>query len=379
MARNRVIYQSEGLYVSKEATSTAVTDHFHLSRVQSANYNFNIARQDINQYGDLARIDSIVIEAPTVALDFSYYITDGSNERKMGFDVVSGGQATTTAPQFVGGHITGGSGRNYFIVTSNEGVDLNGLSGTGVGGVPTGLSGRQCIGIGNAYLTDYSVEFAVGSIPTATVSFEAANLRGSNISGSNSGTSPAINTESGTTIGSSVVLPNPSSDTTGTNVVTALRPGDITVNFGNFGTSGILTQLTGVDALHLQSLSLSIPLSRSQIQRLGSKFAYARNVDFPVNATISLNGVQNEIGSGSLMDLLDSNPKTDMTITINRPTGGSVAAVRYIIRRAQLDSSSVSSSIGSNKTVDLTFSTQIGGLNDQDDGITMSGSYTSGF
>jgi len=373
MARNRVIYQSEGLYVSKEATSTTVADHFHLSRVQSANYNFNIARQDINQYGDLARIDSIVIEAPTVALDFSYYITDGSNERKMGFNVLTG-NTLATAPQFVGGHITGGSGRNYFIVTSNEGVDLNGLTGSS----NTGLSGRQCIGIGNAYLTDYSVEFAVGAIPTATVSFEAANLRGSNISGNNSGDNPAINTESGTAIGSAVVLPNPSSDTsTGTN--TALRPGDINVNFGTFGGSGILGQLGGENGIHLQSLSLSIPLSRSQIQRLGSKFAYARNVDFPVNATISLNGVQNEIGSGSLMELLDSNPKIDMTITINRPTGGSVPAVRYIIRRAQLDSSSVSSSIGSNKTVDLTFSTQIGGLNDQDDGITMSGTYTGSF
>ena len=367
MARNRVIYQSEGLYVSKEATSTASSDHFHLSRVQSANYNFNIARQDINQYGELARIDSIVIEAPTVALDFSYYVTNGDNEKDMGFNVVSSGSALTTAPQFVGGHITGGSGRNYFIVTSSEGSDLNELTGT------SGLSGRQCIGIGNAYLTDYSVEFAVGSIPTATVSFEAANIRGSNISGTNSGINPAINTENGTALNTAVQLPAPTSET---GIVSALRPGDVTVNFGSFGGSGILGQLGGTDGIHLQSASLSIPLSRSQIQRLGSKFAYARNVDFPVNATISLNGVQNEIGSGSLMELLDSNPKTDITITVNRP-GTTTPAVSYIVRRAQLDSSSVSSSIGSNKTADFTFSAQIGGVNDTDDGITMSGSFSA--
>ena len=366
MARNRVIYQSEGLYVSREATSTTTGDHFHLSRVQSANYNFNIARQDINQYGELARIDSIVIEAPTVALDFSYYVTNGNNEREMGFNVVPSGSGTSVAPQFVGGHITGGSGKNYFIVTSAEGSDLNDLAGT------SGLSGRQCIGIGNAYLTDYSVEFAVGSIPTATVSFEAANIRGSNISGTNSGVNPAINTENGTALNTAVQLPAPTSET---NIVSALRPGDVTVSFGSFGGSGILGQLGGADGIHLQSASLSIPLSRSQIQRLGSKFAYARNVDFPVNATISLNGVQNEIGSGSLMELLDSNPKTDITITVNRP-GTTAPAVSYIVRRAQLDSSSVSSSIGSNKTADFTFSAQIGGVNDTDDGITMSGSFT---
>lgn len=367
MARNRVIYQSEGLYVSREATSTASGDHFHLSRVQSANYNFNIARQDINQYGELARIDSIVIEAPTVSLDFSYYITNGNNEREIGFNVVPSGSGTSAAPQFVGGHITGGSGRNYFIITSSEGSDLNDLTGT------SGLSGRQAIGIGNAYLTDYSVDFAVGSIPTATVSFEAANLRASTISGTNSGTNPAINTENGVALGTAVQLPAPSSDT---GVVSALRPGDITVSFGTFGGSGILGQLGGADGIHLQSVSMSIPLSRSQIQRLGSKFAYARNVDFPVNATISLNGVQNEIGSGSLMDLLDSNPKTDITITVNRPDNTATPAVRYIVRRAQLDSSSISSSIGSNKTADFTFSAQIGGVNDTDDGITMSGSFT---
>jgi hypothetical protein len=369
MARNRVIYQSEGLYVSKEATSTESSDHFHLSRVQSANYNFNIARQDINQYGELARIDSIVIEAPTVALDFSYYVTNGHNEKKIGFTVAPNGSGTGSFAQFVGGHITGGSGRNYFIVTTDEGADLNDVTGA------SGLSGRQCIGIGNAYLTDYSVEFAVGSIPTATVSFEAANIRGSNITGDNSVVSPAINTESGTALDSSIKLPNPNSDTSG--VVSALRPGDVTVSFGSFSGSGILGQLGTTNGIHLQSASLSIPLSRSQIQRLGSKFAYARNVDFPVNATISLNGVQNEIGSGSLMDLLNSNPKTDITITVNKPDNTSTPAVKYIIKRAQLDSSSVSSSIGSNKTADFTFSAQIGGVNDTDDGITMSGSFTA--
>ena len=81
MSRNRVIYQSEGLYVSKDASVTGAADHEQLSRVQSANYSFTINRQDVNQFGDLARIDSLVLDAPTVSLDFSYYLTDGFNER----------------------------------------------------------------------------------------------------------------------------------------------------------------------------------------------------------------------------------------------------------------------------------------------------------
>ena len=363
MARNRVIYQSEGLYVSKEATSTTTGDHFHLSRVQSANYNFNIARQDINQYGELARIDSIVIEAPTVSLDMSYYVTDGKNEDKLGFAVTpsSGGGPF----QFPAGHITGGSGRNFYIVTSAEGNDLNESAGT------SGLAGKQAIGVGNAYLTDYTLDVAVGSIPTATVSFEAANMNAFGISGTNSGQIAAIDQEDGTALSSAIRLPAPSSET---GVVSALRPGDVTVSFGGFSGSGILGQLGGADGIHLQSVSMSLPLSRSQIQRLGSQFAYARTVDFPVNATISLNGVQNEVGQGSLVDLLKENPKTDISISIKKP-GNGTTAVFYKVLNAQLDSASVSSSIGANKTADFTFSAQIGGVNDIDDGIQMSGSF----
>ena len=49
MARNRVIYQSEAVYIG--TTGAAPTES--LRRVQSCNYNFSIARQDINQYGEL--------------------------------------------------------------------------------------------------------------------------------------------------------------------------------------------------------------------------------------------------------------------------------------------------------------------------------------
>jgi hypothetical protein len=87
MARNRVIYQSEALYVSSGLNSTASGAHAQLERVQSANYNFSISRQDINQYGQLSRIDSIVLEPPTVGLDFTYYLTDGFNERALNFYV----------------------------------------------------------------------------------------------------------------------------------------------------------------------------------------------------------------------------------------------------------------------------------------------------
>lgn len=366
MARNRIIYQSEGVYISKEATSTLSGDHAQLARVQSANYNFNIARQDVNQYGELARIDSIVLESPTVSFDMSYYVTDGRNERALGFYVATGTQA---ASQFPSGHIIDGSGRNLYIVTSSEGTDLNKFTGTAP------LSGKGGIGIGNAYLTDYSVELAVGSIPTATVSFEGSNMNAFTFSGLGAGTSAGINQESGTALGSTIRLKDPVS-LTGASIETALRPGDITFNFGIYSGSGLISKIGGNDGMHIQSASLSLPLGRTPIERLGSKFAFARTVDFPVTATLTLNGVQNETSSGSLVDLVEANPKADIVISIKKP-GSQTLAVQYIFKQAQLDSASVSSSIGSNKTADLTFSTQIGGANDTTNGIQMSGSFTT--
>ena len=363
MPRNRVIYQSEGLYVSETATSTTAGRHYQLDRVQSANYGFNIARQDVNQFGELARIDSIVLESPTVSLDFSYYLTDGANESALGFYVPTGAQAQS---QFPSGQLTDGSGVNFYIVTTNEGRDLNSETGT------SALSGKSVVGIGNAYLTDYTVDLSVGNIPTVSVSMEGTNMNAFTMSGTNSGTNVGINQASGTSLGTAIQLANPNSYT-GTSIINALRPGDVTLSFGNLENSGILTDLGD---LHVQSVSLSLPLGRSPIERLGSKFAFVRTVDFPVVASLTVNGVQSETSSGSLVSLVEANPKNDITITINKP-GTSTPAVRYTMKQAQLDSSSASSSIGSNKTVDLTFTTQIGGVNDVTNGIQMSGSYAT--
>ena len=80
-ARNRVIYQSEALYCSSPevAYNTGALsrgDILSLNRIQSANYSFNISRQDVNQFGDLAAIDRVITESPTVSLDFSYYLSN---------------------------------------------------------------------------------------------------------------------------------------------------------------------------------------------------------------------------------------------------------------------------------------------------------------
>lgn len=367
MARNRVIYQSEALYVSENLNSTASGKHTQLERVQSANYNFSISRQDINQYGQLARIDSLVLEPPTVSLDFSYYLTDGYNERALGFYVKT--SPLQSEGNFASGHMIASSGKNFYISTVSEGNDATGVTNI-----------NSMIGIGNAYLSDYTLDLAVGSLPTVSVTMEGANINSdttfSVISGAISGIqSPAINPQDGSILNENgIVVLKPANS--GASDVSALRPGDVTIDITNFDGTGLSDLSDSTEAIHIQSASLSLPLSRSALQRLGTKFPYARSVDFPVSATLSINAIVNEITATNLANILNDQSEKDITLTLKGPDGSSNRMV-YTLKGCKLDSESFSSSIGSNKTVDLTFSTQIGGPNDGLHGVFVSGANTT--
>ena len=358
MSRNRVIYQSEALYVSKEADSETAVLHEQIERVQSANYSFNISRQDINQYGHLAKLGSLILEAPTVSADFTYLATDGFNERALGFYVQTG---TSDEASFASGQMIETSGRNLFITTVGEGLDNTGVAF----GVNTDV-----IGIGNAYLTDYTLDLAVGSLPTVSVSYEGANI---NVSAGTSIINPAVKQDTGLPISGEVLLPTA---TSGVSNEIALRPGDVTVDISSF--DGItLSDLSGAaEAIHIQSASLSLPMSRTPLQRLGTKFSYARSIDFPVAATLSINAILNETQVNSLSDVIsiEDDPKT-VTLTLKNPD--SENALVYTMKGCNLVSESFSSSIGSNKSVDLTFETQIGGPSDTLNGVFVSGANIS--
>ena len=369
MARNRVIYQSESLYVSEDVSSLTSGQHHELIRVQSANYGFTINRQDVNQYGNLARIDSLVLEPPTVNFDFSYYLTDGLNEKALGFDI-------TENAQFVSGFLETTSGKNFYILTSDEGQD----SSTMVGQDPYSV-----IGIGNAFLSDYTIDLSVGALPTATLSFEASNINSQNgvVSGSGpdqpfTGNLPSVNPEDGTILDGVYNITVPQN--TGQDGPTALRPGDIVLEFPGFdggeAESGTLSSLSGAGGFHVQSASISLPLSRTPIERVGSKFPFARVVDFPVNATMSVSAVLNDIEAGNLAKIIagcgDTDDLKEVSVTLKSCEGD--PAIKWTIKGATLDSESFSSSIGSNKTVDLTFGVQLGGIEDTARGIICSGS-----
>jgi len=430
MARNRVIYQSQALFIAPSSTgvqvsgvdanglvasSTPFTPASNgslasgisllkkMDRIQNCNFNFSINRQDINEFGKLARLDSIVMESPTVSLDFSYYVTDGFNERLLGFNSYSTHDSNTIENvQAISGLLNDLQGNNYYILTVDEGEDV-------VLGNLTPSS--SIVAIGNGFISEYGFEASVGAIPTANITVEAFNIKsdanatpttvtfagapatsvvGANIT-SITGNSPAIDLSSSpankfTSVGSAYKLDysrqftgaigagagvNFTGFTTGASNVTALRPGDLVLTLPT--TSDGIADINGNGQAHIQSFSFTLPLSRTVLQRLGNTFGFARAINVPINMDLTINGIVSELESLNLFDKLGS--PTAQTLAISLRDSSSAQKIVYTIKGAIFQGESYSENLGDNQTVDLTYSVQIGGANDANNGLFISGSY----
>ena len=379
MARNRVIYQSEALYVGPTtiAQQHTVSNVLQLQRVQSANYSFNLERQDVNQFGELASIDRVILSAPTVSLDFSYLVANLHNESGLGFTVLDAGNDDYIS--CISGILNKTSDeKNYFIKTVKEGADALSISSDsrldtfseGVGGHLT----QSTIGVGNGFITSYTAEGSVGNFPTATVNVEALNMViNSGASGFNV---PSVNPSDGTAITDyQVVLPTmvstPAGDTT-----SVLRPGQVTVSIVDNGQTFAGTAFDEMGVLvsdaKIQSYNISFDLGRTPLEKLGSKFAFAREIDFPVTITASIEANVGELTTGNLADMISTDQNYDLFVRLKDPTNTDIN-VDYHIKKAKLDSEEFSSSIGDNKSVTLNFSAQVGGPSQNDIGFFMSG------
>jgi hypothetical protein len=537
MARNRVIYQSQAVYVSQDVNATGVatgtTDNIDLNRIQSCNYSFNISRQDVNQFGELAAIDRIITDTPTVSLEGSYMLPNFGNEKKLGFHIWAGPKtASNSIVSCISGIVdseTNHGVKNYYVLTTKEGSDA----------IDNTVSGKyeSIVGIGNASLTSYSTEGSVGGLPTASFSVEGQNMNvvhtpytgmyegysgtlegldpekaflplsidgygygtagnvvfsvtgassitaggGSKtipitsgelaqlnapktgiaatipstrvfnhgpanglaktitlstlvekgaqqvvgtvggatilpgdtftgncydvvtyISGSNPSVVPSLGVQptwpptSGGTVLSApagtespvapIVLPVPTtnlntSDVNVTGAISTLRPGDITLTlrqspFADDTASDIPG--ASITNAHIQSYTISFDLGRTPIQKLGSRFAFARPVDFPVTASFSFDAILSDLTTGNIGDIIDCDTNYDARVALkstpdcNDPTVKNQVMV-YDLKKIKMDSQSFSSSIGDNKTVTFDFTCQVGGPEQTDVGIFMSG------
>ena len=388
MSRNRVIYQSEALYAgpspatgfqfldgasSKIANASGTTAVNQLQRVQNINYSFNINRQDVNQFGELAAIDRVILDSPTVSLDFSYLLANFGNEKVLGFSPLDG---TLSCMSGILNKIS--DSRNYYVKTVSEGQDAIGEARN---------ANDEVIAVGNGFLTSYSTDGSIGGLPSVSCNVEALNMAFEAGTGAFGGfETPAVNPENGSRLTSKYRLPEATSDHgTGTMNISVLRPGDITMTFRQRSAedegseadatnpyTSIGTSIGATDA-KLQSYSFSFDLSREPIQKLGSRYAFSREISFPVSVSCSVDALVSDITTGTLSSVINTDSAYDITVELKEPSDTSTVVSMYKLKNAKLDGQSFSTSIGDNKSVSLEFSAQIGGPGQSTLGFFMSG------
>jgi hypothetical protein len=383
MPRNRIIYQSEALYAGPSPAtgyhygtftpgiggSSNVMDSSsnlvkELQRVQTANYSFNVDRTDVNQFGQLAAIDRVILTSPTVSLDFSYILGNLSNENYLGFTVVSGNSDSNISA--ISGILNATQDeRNYFIRTVPEGNDAVGFSD-----VSSGNNG--VIGIGNGFISSYSTEGSVGNFPTASISVEGLNMNFQK--GLSGNFVPAVNTINGAALTNYYQLPATVQNVGigSGNAISALRPGDITLDIqAQTGVGGVDTTV-----MNIQSYNISFDLGRTPIQRLGNRFAFTRPIDFPLTVNLKVDAQVADMVTGNLANLVnDDSLIYSPSVTIKSPSDSTLTMAKFKIKGAKLVSQEYSSDIGSNKTITLTWQSQVGGPQDTNNGLFINGQY----
>lgn len=374
MPRTRIISQSKAVFASRTASgvSNLIPDQLH--RVDTFSFDVDLAgaRQDVREFGQLARIATVRASELTPTVSLGYYLTDGENEGHLGLNIKGiTGNAFGGASQFISGILTQNDDlkeRNIYVVTTADGVDAFGSN------FASQRAQHSTIGFGNATISSYTANFAVGEIPRADVELECGNIIF--YTGSSGLSNPAVDRQTATSLGGTFGIPQPN---TGTSAVDVLKAGDVSVSF-----SSNTLNIGGVNfgSMHVQSASVEVPLSRQSIEKLGSELPYAKPLEFPINVTCSLSAIVDDYATGTLQNVLTgctASAGVDIAIQVTDRCGGTDNKVHFLLKNAVLDNQSFSIGLDDNETVDLTFSAQIAGADTTAAGVFMSGSSNVSF
>ena len=355
---NRLLYSSQALFASPGISGAALNQ---LHRVLSINHGANVTRQDVTVFGSRAPIDRIIVEAPTVSMDISYLVTNGHNENVLGLyvnptgTVLGGGSGILT-------NILNGTRdeQNYFIkvVDEDQDADINSTAPVGV------------IGFGNGSLTSYSLEARVGGFPTASARVAGLNIEYTMANATVN--NPSINPVDGSPYGNSgtpATYTIPAAPTPSLNdPVNAIRPGDIQLDLPTLFALGNGT-------ICPQSFTLTVDMNREALRCLGTKFRYAYEINFPLNATFSMEVLVRDLQQSRLADVLctDADITVPFDIKLRSPnctnnTPGTATDANnllvYSLKGARFDSITFNNGVGNGETATINYSVSIGGPQD---------------
>jgi hypothetical protein len=370
MARDRIIYNVEGLFVGPYSGEQNPDSAYYLSgyqilkkleKVQSFNYAIQKNELDAQGFGQKQNIFRGQGLAPEVNFNFSYVPDGVTNENRLDFDVADF-QSNFQAPMFSGLCSNNPllNKRDFYLIINKNDNDLFKNYPLTVDSIdPTGLNdvldpdsrNYGILHFQNAYLNEYSFSTAVGNLPEVNQSYIADNityyLSGSNIRYS------VLNLRSGfaENQSDSIVIPKSLNyndpEISGQNI---LLPGDANVTF--------YTNNTGIAFYTdtIQSLDFSLNFNRKAYRSINYRLPLLRKIEFPINGTLNTSFIVEENLSGSFLDTLNSDDDYNVIVNFNKCSNtNGVYPTRFIFSGCRFNNINYDSSIGSNKTATLSF------------------------
>lgn len=307
-----LFYQSENIQIIPSGEQP-----LDIPNVQSYSTSFTVQRQDVSRLGRFApKKHRQSNQDPIVSLNVEFIPTGKNVEEYLGL----------TGPNSVVDYLVSGQYGKKIVDYKIQAKDLFGDSDL-----------KGTIYLNSGVVNNYSFQASVGQTPRTSFSVECLDM--------------AVDTDS-TIIPQSFVDDYP-----------ALRSQDIEII--------LPTGVIGVKTIHPQSISLSIPLQRTQVFRIGDSKAYVRNLQAPIIAQFQVNAIVesfentnpksgNSIEFGSLAcgGWLEDN----IEINVKNPSCGNNTSgymIRYLASKPYIDSFSMSNSVGGYTAVDLQFSVPV--------------------
>lgn len=432
MSRNRVIYQIESLLVGPSPSTgyhfvnydgafnndyTNTSTNFNLVksiyRVQDFNFGFEQSYTDITHLGKDSTVYRAIVNPGVVNVDFSYLQQGVVNELRCGFysnytQIYGNTSGLAFYPNNTGVNLLSGfivrtlepgnnevhypynyrDKRNLFAVMEKEGRDVNPTSYAELHNNARNLS---VMGFGNCYLTRYNAQASVGSFPTCSMSWVGENM---SVYLSGSGVPiPAVDYTTRSGINNKHF--NVPADYQGDSAISCIRPGDITLDITCLSkiTNMLAIQGTGTSAadypdiynlgfsysdIKIQSYNLDLPLTRENLSSIGHKLPIDRPLVFPIFASLDIEAIVGDSQTGSLSEFMKHNNDYNLKIKLKNPATASnnfpnAVAVQYDLLRSKLEKINYTNQIGGQKSVNMSFRTEIDPYNVGQRGLYISG------
>lgn len=362
-SRNRVIYAGNTILMSDSPSwenQTGISSLKCLKRIQSSSVEVSTPVARAKQIGSSAFTFQKYLDYPKISTSFTYYLSDNSNEAIMGF-ITNG--VTGCFKEFSS---FGKDTNIFYLLSNNDSEDFSNVDNA------DSFMNYNVFGMGNCFLKTFSINAAVGSIPTASAGYDCLNIVFQNYTGT--GTSlPSVNLTGGSISTGTYLLTGFNLNTENyisnqSNKPSALRPGDIVLQMEQPLIGGV--RYSGNLKASITSLNIEIPLERKDLVGFGSNYPFDKRLIFPIVGNLSFEGIFDEAVTGNFYKIFDDENDYSFNFIFNDSAG--IPNYKVGISNARVENQNFDLSIGENMNFSSSFSFEIS----ETDGFTISGSST---